>query len=136
MNIFICSSKYNYDKIPSIKAELEKAGHVITLPNSYDAPMMEESMKELGTKEHAEWKGNMLRLQTEKVMKNNAVLILNFEKNGQQNYIGGATFLELFKAFELDKKLFLYNPIPEGILKDEIIGMNPTVIVGDLSLVK
>ena len=47
---------------------------------------------------------------------------LNFDKKEQKNYIGGSTFLEMFKAFELGKKIFLYNSIPEGMLKDEIIG--------------
>ena len=78
----------------------------------------------------------MIRLQTEKVETNDAVLVLNFDKNGQKNYIGGATFLEIFRAFDLGKKIFLLNPIPDNILKDELIGMNPTIINGDLSRIK
>jgi len=74
----------------------------------------------------------MIRLQKEKVEANDAVFILNFEKHGQPNYIGGATFLETFKAFELGKKIFLYNPIPDNIFKDELIAMDPVVINGDL----
>lgn len=75
----------------------------------------------------------MLRLQAEKVAANDAVLVLNMEKNGQPNYIGGATFLEIFKAFELGKKIYLFNPVPEGIFRDELLGMNPIVINGDLT---
>ncbi len=78
----------------------------------------------------------MLKLQAGKVKANDAVLVLNFEKNSQKNYIGGATFLEIFKAFELNKKIFLFNSIPDGILKDELIGMNPMIINGDLSKIK
>jgi hypothetical protein len=136
MNIFICSSKYFYEKIPPIKEALEKAGHVITLPNSYDDPMREEAMKKQGSGEHSEWKGKMLRLQKEKVAANDAILVLNLEKNGQQNYIGGATFLEIYMAFELGKKIFLYNPIPESILRDELLGMSPIIISGELALVR
>jgi len=132
MKIFICCSKHFYKQVPPIKRELENAGHVITLPNSYDAPLREEEMKKVGSREHADWKAKMIRLQAEKIEANDAILVLNFEKNGQQNYIGGATFLEIFKAFELAKKVFLCNPIPEGILKDELLGMNPVVIYGDL----
>lgn len=135
MNIFICSSKYFYDKIPPIKEALEKAGHVITLPNSFDHPTREFEMKEKSAAGHAEWKGRMLRLQKEKVAANDAILVLNFEKNGQQNYIGGATFLEVYMAFELGKKIFFYNPVPEGILNDELKGMNPIVVNQDISLV-
>jgi hypothetical protein len=77
----------------------------------------------------------MLHEQEEKVRANDAVLVLNFEKRGQANYIGGATFLEIFKAFELGKKIFLYNPVPDNIFTDELLGMGPLVINGDLSLI-
>jgi len=133
MKIFICCSKHFYNKIPEIKDKLEKMGHIITLPNSYDRPFNEEEMKKLGKEEHSKWKGEKLKLQIDKVKQNDALLVLNFEKNGIQNYIGGATFLEMFKAWELEKKIFLFNQIPEGMLKDEIIGFNPIIIEGDLS---
>lgn len=136
MKIFICCSKFLYDKVPPIKEKLEKMGHIITVPNCYDDPMKEEEMKKVGYEEHSKWKRNMIRLQAEKVEANDAVLILNFEKNGQKNYIGGATFLEIFRAFDSSKKIFLFNPIPDNILKDELIGMNPTIINGDLSRIK
>jgi hypothetical protein len=77
-----------------------------------------------------------MRLQDPKVRANDAILVLNFEKNGQANYIGGATFLEIFRAFELEKKIFFFNPIPDNIFKDELVAMNPIVINGDLKLVK
>ncbi len=122
--------------VSPIKETLEKAGHNITLPNSYDEPLKEEEMKKIGQEEHRIWKSNMIRLQLQKVKDNDAVLVLNFEKNGQQNYIGGATFLEIFRAFDSDKKIFLYNPIPQNIFEDELRAMNPLVIGGDISLVK
>lgn len=135
MKIFICCSKFLYDKIPPIKNKLEEKGHIITVSNSYDAPLKEEEMKKISREEYSKWKGNIIRLQSEKVEANDTVLILNFEKNGQKNYIGGATFLEIFRAFDSGKKIFLFNPIPDNILKDELIGMNPTIINGNLSLI-
>jgi len=68
--------------------------------------------------------------------KQDAVLVLNFEKDGMKNYVGGATFLEMYDAFRLGKKIFLYNDIPEGILKDEIVGFNPVIIGGNLKKIK
>lgn len=111
-------------------------GHVVQLPNSYSAPFMEEEKKKEGKEAHIEWKGRMIRMQEENVRRNDAVFVLNIEKNGQKNYIGGATFLEIAKAFELNKKIFLFNPIPDSIFKDELIAMNPILINQDLSLVK
>ncbi|MDP2925841.1 MAG: hypothetical protein Q8N99_05710 [Nanoarchaeota archaeon] len=133
MKIYICTSKHIYNKIPLIKEFLEKKGHIITLPNSYDFPLKEEEMKKLGREEHAKWKSSMLRLQEEKVKSNDAILALNLEKNGQENYIGGATFLEVYLAWRLGKKIFLYNPIPDNNFKDELCAMNPIIIEGDLS---
>jgi len=132
MKIFICASKYNYGYVVKIKKELENLGHIITVPNSYDEPMKEEEVKNLGVEEHSKWKGNMIRLQKEKVDANDCILVLNFDKNEQKNYIGGATFLEIFRAWDSGKKVYLYNPIPECNFKDELIGMSVEVINGDL----
>ena len=128
MKIYICCSKHFYNKIPEIKEKLEKSGHTITLPNSYDEPMQEERLKQENKDKHVAWKANMIRAQEGKVRANDSILVLNYEKNCQANYIGGATFLEIFKAFELNKKIYFLNPIPEGILKDELTAFNPTII--------
>jgi hypothetical protein len=81
MKIFICASKYNYGHVADIKKELENSGHIITVPNSYDEPMKEEEVKKLGQEEHAKWKGDMIRLQKEKVDANDCILVLNFLRN-------------------------------------------------------
>lgn len=136
MRIYICCSKYFYDRVAPIKNELEKQGHIITLPNSYDDPFKEEKVKQQGADEHKLWKAAMMKLQEKKVRDNDAIVVLNFEKKGQKDYIGGATFLEMFKAWEFGKKLFLYNPIPDNIFKDELLAMDPIIINGDLTGVK
>ena len=133
MKIFICSSKHFYGKIADIKEKLEEAGHEITLPNSYEEPLKEEEMKKISKEEHLKWKSEMFKLQNIKIEDNDAILVLNFDKGENKNYIGGAVFLEMFKAWELGRKIFLLNDVPESIMKDEIIGFNPTIINGDLS---
>ena len=124
-----------YDKIPEIQRSLEVSGHATTLPNSYGDPIAEERYRNLGNAEHSKWKAGMIRKSTDTINRNDAVLVLNFEKNGVENYIGGATFLEMHDAFRLGKKIFLYNDIPKGILTDEIIGFNPTIIDGHVEMV-
>jgi hypothetical protein len=136
MKIFIICSKKFYGEILSIKERLEKSGHIITLPNCFDDPSTESRYRELGTEEHSKWKSEMIRHSQEVISDMDAVLIINFEKNGVANYIGGATFLEMYDAFRLNKKIFIYNDIPEWILKDEIVGFCPILIKGDLSLIK
>lgn len=133
MKIFIACSKHFYDKVSEIKDYLEQGGHEVSMPNSYDEPLKEERMKQKGLEEHVKWKSEMLRKDRPNLEPNDAILVLNFEKNGQKNYVGGATFLEIYKAWELGKKIFLYNPIPDNIFRDELIGINPIVLNGDLS---
>ena len=133
MKIFIICSKKFYDRIPEFKTLLEENGHVVTLPNSYDDPDAESRYRDSGKAKHAKWKSGMLKHSTDIIDTMDAVLVLNFEKNGIPNYIGGATFLEMYDAFRLDKRIFMINDIPEGILKDEIVGFDPIVISGDLS---
>ena len=133
MKLFICASKHNYHKIPKIVPELEKAGHVLTMPNSYDEPFLEEKMKKFSKEKHAAWKQEMIKKDEEIIMPQDAILVLNLEKNSVMNYIGGATFLEIYTAFRLGKKVFLYNPIPDCIFTDELCGMNPIILNGDLS---
>jgi hypothetical protein len=136
MKIFIICSKAFYGKVLPIKSELEKMGHEIVLPNSFDNPNAEKESQALSEQEHHEFKKKMFE-RSQKVTEGvDAVLCLNFEKHGVKNYIGGATFLELYDAFRLGKKIFLYNDIPEGILFDEIHGFQPVVISGDLAKVK
>lgn len=133
MKIFITASKFAYDKVAIIKRELESKGHIVTPPNGYDTPDQEAATRQLSPEEYSDWKAEMIREDGRIVAAHDAVLVLNFDKHGQQHYIGGATFLEMFKAFDLGKKLFLYNPIPHGMLTDEIIGLQPIVINQDLS---
>lgn len=59
--------------------------------------------------------------------------MLNYQKNGIDNYIGSATFLEMYDAFKLGKQIYMMNTIPKGLLEDEIIGFKPIIINGDLS---
>ena len=133
MKIYICASKHNYSRVAEVKEALEAKGHEITLPNFYNAPMTEEAIKLKGSAVHKEWKAECLRAQEQKVINNDVMLVLNYEKQGQLNYIGGATFLEVYEAWKLGKKIFFMNPIPEGMLADELNALNPTVLNGDLS---
>ncbi len=59
------------------------------------------------------------------------------KKNGVLNYVGANTLLEMGLAFYLKKPIFLLNPIPEGVgYVEEMKGLHPIVINGDLKLIK
>lgn len=138
MKIFIICSKAFYNEVKTIKEKLETMGHEIIVPNSYNDYLLgrnsEQEAYNKGTQ--AEFKSRMFKMSKERIQNIDAVLTLNFDKNGQKNYIGGATFLELYEAFMAGKKIYLYHDIPEGILKDEINGFSPIIINENLDLVK
>ena len=137
MKLLIICSKRFYSSIPSIKEELEKNNIEIYLPNCYDDPTTEEKMWDLGEKEHQKFKEEMYKQSEETIKKMDGVLVLNFDKSEEEkNYIGGATFLEIYDAFRLKKKIYLYNDIPIGMLYDEIQGFNPVIINEDLTKIK
>ena len=133
MKILIICSKTFYSQIPAIKKQLEEKGIEIVLPNCYDNPETEQQMWRKGEKEHSEFKARMYKQSEETIAGVDAVLVLNFNKREYPNYIGGATFLEMYDAFRLGKKIYLYNNIPHGMLFDEIQGFSPIVINGDLN---
>ena len=140
MKILIICSKQFYSEIEKIKEILINKNIDVFLPNCYDDPSTEERMWSLGKKKHQEFKAKMFH-QSEDTIKNmDAVLVLNYDKNKNgkvyKNYIGGATFLEMYDAFKLGKKIFLMNNIPDGILFDEIEGFNPIILNGNIDLIK
>ncbi len=135
MKIFIACSKHFYDKIIPVKEFLEGQGHEVALPNSFDEPCAEERFRAMSVENHIEWKGMMMKRDEENIEPNDAVLVLNFEKRGIPNYIGGATFLEVYMAWKMGKKIFFYNDLPNCSFTDELMGINPVVINGDLELV-
>ena len=140
MKILIICSKRFYGNIPNIKNKLEQKNIQVFLPNCYDDPKTEERMWNLGREKHQEFKAQMYKQSEETIKNMDAVLVLNFDKitnkKIDKNYIGGATFLEIYDAFRLNKKIYLYNDIPKGMLYDEIEGFAPIIINGDLSKIK
>ena len=136
--LIICSKKF-YSKIEEVKKKLEENNIEVFLPNCYDDPTTEQRMWNLGKEEHQKFKAKMYKQSENTISKMDAVLVLNLdkEKDGEifKNYIGGATFLEMYDAFRLGKKIYLYNDIPNGTLFDEIEGFGPIIINGDLNLI-
>lgn len=134
MKIFIICSKVFYGVIPPIRTSLENMGYKVFLPNCYDDIEIEARYKEAG--KYAEFKAAMFRKSEETIKNVDSVLVINETKNGVDNYIGGATFLEMYEAFRLDKTIYLLNDIPCGILEDEIKGFSPIIINGDLKKIE
>lgn len=141
MKIFIACSKWSYWLIPEIKKELELLGHEIILPNFFDDPLVEERIKkEMTIQEHQDFCRESFKISRQKSEESDVILVLNVdkEKDGSvlKNYIGGATFLEMYDSYLLGHPIYLYNPIPQGMLYDEIEGMCPIIINQNLNKIE
>jgi len=79
---------------------------------------------------------DLIRDYFNKIKNADAVLVVNFYKNGIENYIGGNSFLEIGFAHVLNKKIFLLNNIPVMPYDDEIKAMQPVILNGDLFKIK
>ena len=137
--IFIACSKWCYKYIPDIKKALELMDYEVILPNYYDNPFIEEELRG-NKKAHEDFCRESFEIARRKSEESDAVLVLNFDKVKDgviyPNYIGGATFLEMYDSYLLGHDIFIYNEIPNSMLKDEIKGMRPTILYGNTLNIK
>lgn len=140
MKIFIICSTSFYNKVKEVKEKLEEKGYVVETPNCYDEDESFNDYDKMSEEEYLEYFKNMYNKSRENIKNVDAVLALNYtkEKNGEklENYIGASTFLELYEAFMQNKKIFILNDLPNNLLYDELKGFNPTIIHGDLNIIK
>jgi hypothetical protein len=139
MKIALCHSFYNMDiveKVIETKARLTKMGHKV-----FTAPYLEASAVELqkliSDKDYVDrTKPKLIKEHFDNILESDAILVINLEKDGIKNYIGGNTFAEIIFAFYKNKKIFLFNPIPEiKIFNDELKAVKPIIINGNLNLI-
>ena len=137
--ITICSSANFYRQAVDTQAELEKLGYEVIIP------ITAEKMKQSGDYEvshYRTWlrdaadyhkKTSLMRQHFLEVEKADAILVINGEKHGVQNYIGGNVLMEMTIAFYLREQIFILNDIPkESNYLEEIIGLEPIVLHGKL----
>ncbi len=71
------------------------------------------------------------------ILQSDAILIVNNEKKGIKNYIGGNCLMEMGMAYVNGKKIFLLNDIPiDAPYLDEIKAMGPVCLSGNLSAIE
>lgn len=137
MKITICGSIKFAEEMKRVKKQLEGMGHEALLPYSAEVGQLKSYWAELRAKdlkEFARIKGERVTGHFEKIIACDAILVLNYDKDGKKNYVGPNTFLEMGVAFHEGKKIFLLNPFVEGDANyEELLALQPTVINGDFS---
>lgn len=141
MRITIIGSVTFADKMVEIYRKLEKLGHE-PLMHKHMFGIADGTAKELInaiSQDHANAKKsyNFIKMWHDLIKEGDAILVCNFDKNGIKNYIGGNTLMEMGFAHVYDKKVFLLNPVPEGVnYVDEIRAMVDVVLDGDLNRIE
>lgn len=133
MKIAICGSMAFGKEMLEIKNTLEEKGHVITVPANT------ESYADGTVAIENKWEKmelDVFKSYFEKIKENDAILVVNKDKNNIANYVGGNSLIEISFAHILDKKIFLLNPIPQMSYSDEIEAMKPIILNGDLNLIE
>ena len=142
MKITICGSLDFVEEMLKIEEQLIKRGHEIFMPasiNDFSLRVANDAinLKNDKRKYLKDIKPIYTKKHFDKIKNSDAVLVMNLEKNGVNNYIGGATFAEVMLAFHYNKKIFLWKPIPKNertdIIADEMESVNPVVIDGDIN---
>jgi len=126
MKIAIVGSSHFCTEMVEYRDKLKALGHECELHEHYVARASGQ-MREL-------W--DYIRYHYNEILNSDAVLVLNFDKNGIKNYIGGNTLIEMGQAYVNNKKIFLLNPIPDMQYKEEIEALQPVVISSNLDLIK
>lgn len=141
--ITICSSASFYDRYEEIMENLKRLGFKTRIP--FTASRMIKN-RNFNVEYYKTWfnnpndykeKARLTRKHFTEVEKGDAILVLNYKKNSIAGYIGGAVLSEMTLAFYLKKPIFILNPIDNNsIFKEEILGMFPKILDGNLSLIK
>lgn len=141
MKITICgSSVFRKEKI-EVKEQLMALGY---------EPMIDEWTEKLArgeapellaqiNQEHSVVKKqyNFIKVYYDLIAASDAIIVCNYEKKWVKDYIGSNTFLEMWYAHVLGKKIFLLHNIPDQTyILEEVKAMDPIILHGDLSLIQ
>lgn len=137
MRIGIISSMQFTDRMVEIRDRLRAMGHDAFITELHKSMVGKSAAEIEEIKLHQKNNLDAIREFWRMMQGADAVLVLNLDKNGIKNYIGGNTLMEIGFAHVLDQKIFLWAPIPEiPFYKTEIEAVKPVIINGDLSKIK
>ncbi|MBP7806648.1 hypothetical protein KA057_03115 [Candidatus Gracilibacteria bacterium] len=133
MKIGIIGSMQFVEQMLQVKQELISLGHDAFLTNLHTAMIGKDGTEIEKIKLDQKYNQDAIREFWTLMQDADAVLALNYDKNGIKNYIGGNTLMEIGFAHVLNQKIFLLNPIPDIIYyKTEIEAVRPIILNGNI----
>jgi len=134
MKIAICASMVFAEKMVQVKHQLEEIGHTVFISQFAEGYLgkAEKEKEKLAVSDKNEH--DAIRKFWEIIKKSDAILVLNYDRKGIKNYIGGNTLMEIGFAHVLNKKIFMMNPVPDiEYYRSEIEAVSPVVLKQDLN---
>lgn len=135
--IVICSSASFYRQAVDIQEQLQALGLTVVVPdltntmkqnNDYEVSHYKTWFEDDGDYHK---KAALMHGHFDKVAAGDVILVLNYEKNGKQNYIGANVLMEMGIAFHLKKPIFILNEMPtDSPFEEELKGMTPIALHG------
>jgi hypothetical protein len=137
MKIAICASMVFAERMVQIKAQLEQLGHLVYISQFAEGYLGKTEKEKEQLTVHDKNEHDAIRKFWEVIKKSDAILVLNYDRKGIKNYIGGNTLMEIGFAHVLDKKIFLMNPIPDiEYYRSEVEAVRPVILEQDLSQIR
>lgn len=142
MKIYVVGSTSFMHEMVAAKNELCALGYEGWIHADYEALVRgeQQDLPERATSsERAANKrdNDYLRVHYKHICQSDAILVVNLEKNGIKNYIGGNVLIEMGQAYVNDKAIFLLNEIPRDMpYTPEIECMDPVCLEGDVSNIR
>lgn len=117
-------------EMANIRRQLEDRGYEVALPNIAEGQDYSQD-----SEKNAILKRTFIDEHFAKIDTSDAILVVNHDKKGVVNYVGGNTLMEITYAYAHGLEVFLLNPVPEMSYADEIYGIHPIVLDGDLAAI-
>lgn len=111
--------------------QLASLGYETEIPDMSER----EDYTTLPANERATAKEGLIRQHLDKITASDAILVFNEEKNGVAGYIGGNTLMEMAFAYSQGIEIFMLNATPNISYSDEINGMRPIVLDGEIAAI-
>lgn len=120
---------HHIDGMKAASRRLEELGYETEIPNPREG---EVDYHALPLQERVALKDSLIKEHLDKITESDAIFVYNDEKKGVPGYIGGNTLMEMAFAYAQGIEIFTLQPAPDLSYRDEIEGMRPVVIDGNV----
>ncbi|MFC1698255.1 hypothetical protein ACFL1H_08020, partial [Nanoarchaeota archaeon] len=135
--IMLIGSMTFAENMLEIKDKLEQQGHSVNVPCDIEMHVKDNNfIDDLDNDLKHLIENNILKKCFNLIVQSDAILVLNYPKNGIEGYMGTSTLMETGLAYHLSKKIFILKSPPKS--KDhrwahEVYAMEPIIINDDIT---